>query len=125
MFLVIAKGGGVIRVSVPSVTAIEFNVTEEAGAIWPSPFKKLNPKPIMSLSVTLSGKPVAWKLELIKPLSCEFTKELSVIKLPDNEVSQYISNNDSTGFVSAIDKNGTIDNTAVGKGIVLTESVVT
>ena len=71
------KGIGVI-VPDPLVTLIILAVTNAALAAWPSPFIKLNGKPITLLCVTLSGKSVDWKLESIKPSPCEFTKDFQI-----------------------------------------------
>jgi len=127
-FGVIVKGRLLGSKAFPSasIILILFIVIREAFISVPAPSLNLKGVPTIVGFVTFSKKSAATKLELVNPPYWESTKAFNSAKFPDNDVSQNISNKDSTGSVSATDKKGTIENTAVGgEGGAFTEKVVT
>ena len=73
----------------------------------------------------LSGKLAASKFDPVIPSLWVLTNELRFTIFPDKDVSQKISNNDSTGLVSATDKKGSIDKLVVAGLVAFTDWLVT
>ena len=125
-FCVIVKVSEGILVLFLSIILILSILTREAFIAVPAPSKNWKGVPTIVGFVAFSKKSAAAKLELVNPPYSESTKAFNSAKFPDNDVSKNISNKDSTGSVSATDKKGTIENTAVGSGgVSFTEKVVT